>query len=161
MERRKFITVAGTGGLTIATAFAGCLGSDDLGDDGNAEPQTETAEPEQDAELLEPEASVPVSESDSAAETNIEQLFITRSGGDLDPEEHVVALEYWVQNSAPERRTATLVSTLEVNDGTTYEERRAVSVPGDTVNEYVLPHEIEESTSAEEFSYGFGGNLEW
>lgn len=161
MKRRRFITGAGTGGLTIATAFAGCLGSDELEDDGNGGPQTETAEPEQDAELLEPESSVPVSESDSATETNIEQLLLTRSEGDLDPEEHVVALEYWVQNSAPERRTATLVSTLDVNDGTTYEERRMVSVPSNTVNKYVLPHEIEESTSAEEFSYGFGGTLEW
>lgn len=66
-----------------------------------------------------------------------------------------------MQNSTPERRTARLVSTLEVNDGTRYEERRAVSVPGDTVDEYVLPHEIEEPTSPERFSYGFGGNLEW
>lgn len=66
MERRRFITVTGSAGIAIATTFAGCLGSDDSGDDGNGESQSETDEPEQDAELLEPEASVPVNEHDQA-----------------------------------------------------------------------------------------------
>jgi len=172
MERRRFIDVAGTAGIAIATSFAGCLGLDDSGDDEDGQSQSETAdenggsqsetdEHEQDAERLEPVASVPIDDHDQAAETNVEQLLITLSEGDLDPQEHVVEMDYFVQNSAPDRRTATLVSTLDVDDGGTYEERRAVSVPGETVNEYVLPHAIEESTSADGFSYGFSATLEW
>jgi len=158
MDRRRYLTVTATASLTAAGVLAGCVGSDDSGDEENDDSQPDVGE--YDAESLEPEASVPIDEHNRGTETGIEQLLITESVGDHSPAEHTVALDHLVQNSAPERRTAVLVSTLDVRDGESYEERRAISVPGDTVNEYVVAHEIEESTSADGFEYSFSASLD-